>query len=112
MRVNLTVGRRGVNWQLGRFVIDERELVIRSLVPQWIPARSASRASIGEISVVRRIVVSLPVFHWRRTDVVRFDPASSFADVQLRLPQRKRIAEELRARGYAVADGDAPLSCY
>lgn len=37
-------------------------------------------------------------------DVVRFDAAGPFADVQLRLPSRRQITDELRARGYAVAD--------
>lgn len=103
MPVNLTAGRRSVRWHLGRLVIDDRELVIRCLASRWIPARSAPRASIGEISVVRRIDVTLPVFSWHRMDVVSFDPAGPFADVQLRLPSRRRITDKLRTRGYTVA---------
>jgi hypothetical protein len=104
MPVNLTVGRRSVNWQLGRLIIDDHELVIRSPAAWWIPPRSAPRTSIGEISVVRRIEVTLPILSWRRMDVVRFDPASPFADVQLRVPPRRRITAELRGRGYTVAE--------
>jgi len=104
MPVNLTAGRRSVSWPLGRLVIDDHELVIRCLASRWIPARSAPRASIGEISVARRIEITLPVLSWHRMDVVRFDAAGPFADVQLRLPSRRQITDELRARGYAVAD--------
>jgi hypothetical protein len=104
MCVDLTVGRRGVRWPLGRFIVRDQELAVRaSLAGWWIPERSVSRDAVGEISVSSRIVVHLPLLHWRRVEVVRFGPASAFADVWLKVPRRRRIVDELRSRGYSVA---------
>jgi hypothetical protein len=55
---------------------------------------------------VPQIEVTLPHF-WRRMDAVHFEPASSFADVFVGLPPRKRIARELRARGYTVTEASS-----
>jgi hypothetical protein len=103
MRAEVTAGRRGVRWPLGRFVVGDQELAVRSpLAGWWIPERSASKDTVGEITVSRTIVVHLPVLHWRWMDVVRFAPGSAFADVWLRVPARRRVADELRRRGYGV----------
>lgn len=107
MRADLTVGRRGVRWPYGRFVVGDHELTVRaSLTGWWIRERSVSKDAVGEISVSSRIVVHLPVLRWRRVEVVRFGPGSAFADVRLRVPRRRRIADELRGRGYSVTDPD------
>ena len=107
MRVDLTVGRRGVRWPYGRFVVGDHELTVRaSLTGWWIRERSVSKDAVGEISVSSRIVVHLPVLRWRRVEVVRFGPGSAFADVRLTVPRRRRIADELRGRGYSVTDPD------
>jgi len=105
MRVDLTAGRRVVRWPLGTLVVGDHELTVSSpLAGWWIPERSVSKDAVGEISVFRRIVVHLPVLRWHRVDVLRFGPGSAFADVRLRVPQRRRIADELRGRGYSVTD--------
>jgi hypothetical protein len=102
IRGDLQVGRRAVNWWSGRLVIDEHGLVVRSVVPWFIRARSASSLEIGGISVISRVGIHLPVIHWRRVDVVRFSADGPFADVSLKFPRRKRIAEAFLARGYSV----------
>jgi hypothetical protein len=102
IRGDLKVGRRSVNWWLGRIVVDEHELVVRSLLPWWIPDRSASRQAAGDISVSSIVYVHLPVLHWRRIDVVGFGADGPLGDVSLQFPRRKQIAEVLRARGYSV----------
>jgi hypothetical protein len=106
MRVDLTAGRRGVRWPLGRFVVADEELAVRSPAATrwWIPERSVSKDVVGEILVSRRIVVHLPVLRWRRIDVVEFRPGSALADVRLGVPWRRRVAAELRGRGYSVTD--------
>jgi hypothetical protein len=83
-------------------MIDEHELVVRSLVGWWIPARSASSENVGEISVSSEIHVILPVLRWRRVEIVRFRSDGQFGDVSLMFPRRKRIAEVFRACGYSV----------
>lgn len=102
IRGDLTVGRRGVSWWLGRLVIDEHELVVRSLLPRWIPARSVPRQILGDISVTRHVKITVPLLHWRQVEIVQFRPDGPFGDVQLRFPRRKQIADVLRARGYLV----------
>jgi hypothetical protein len=102
VRGDLRVGTRSVNWWSGRLVIDEHELVVRSLLAWWIPARSVSRQVVGEISVVSNIHLTLPVLHWRRVEIVRFGSDGPFGDVSLTFPRRKRIAEVFRAHGYSV----------
>jgi len=103
-RVALTVGRRGVARPVGRLVVDDRELVVRSAVARWIPARSVSKDAVGEISVARRTEILLPIIRWRRVAIVMFDPSSQFADVTIKLPPRKRVTEVLRAWGYSVTE--------
>jgi hypothetical protein len=103
-RVDLTVGRRGVARPLGRLVINDRELVVRSVVNRWIPARSVRKDAVGEISVVWRIEIHLPVLRRRRVEIVSFDPSSPFADVSFKLSPRKHIIEVLRAQGYSVIE--------
>jgi len=45
------------------------------------------------------------VLRWQRLDILNFeDPGSPFAGLTLTLARRKRIVEELRARGYSVTD--------
>jgi hypothetical protein len=105
MRADLTVGRRGTNWWLGRLAIDEHELAIRSLADRWIPARSAPRDAVGDIVVTSRTDVALLLLHWRRVEVVRFAADGPFGDVSLRFPRRRRIADVLRAHGYSVRSG-------
>jgi hypothetical protein len=83
-------------------VIDEHELVVRSPFPRWIPARSASRQAIGDISVTSMVEVTLPVLHWRSVDIVHVCADGPFGDVSLKFPRRGRIAEVLRACGYSV----------
>jgi hypothetical protein len=102
LRADLTVGRRSVSRLLGRLVVDGRELSVRSAAIPLIPERSVSRDAAGEISVVRRIEIHLPILHWRQVDEVRFDVTSPFADVRMKLSPRKRIVDVLRARGYSV----------
>jgi hypothetical protein len=104
LRVSLTAGRRGVGWPLGRLVVDDQELTVRSAGTRWIPARSVGKNAVGDISVVRRIVISLPILRWRQVEVVRFDPRGPFADVSVRLSPAKRIVDVLRAAGYFVID--------
>jgi hypothetical protein len=101
--VDLTVGRRGVARPLGRLIVDDQELVVRSVVTRWIPARSVSKDAVGEITVVRRIEIHSPILRWRRVDIASFDASSPFADVSVRLSPRKRLVEALRARGYSVS---------
>jgi hypothetical protein len=48
---DIQVGRRGVRWPFGRFVISDEELTVRSSPTRWIRVRSASREAVGEISV-------------------------------------------------------------
>jgi hypothetical protein len=103
-RVELTVGRRSVAPPLGRLAVDDRELVVRSVVNRWIPPRSVSRDAVGEISVVWRIEIQLPILRWRRVEIVSFDPSSPFADVSIKLSPRKHIIEVLRAQGYSVIE--------
>jgi hypothetical protein len=98
---DLTAGRKGARWPLGRFVIGDQELAVRSwLTGWWIPERSVSKAAVGEISVSWMIVVHLPVLRWRRVKVVGFGPGSTFADVWL----SSRVGDELRRHGYSVVD--------
>ena len=104
LHVDLAAGRRGVSRSPGRLVVDDRELAIRSAATRWVPARSVSKDAVGEISIVRRIEIHFPILHWRRVEVVRFDPSSPFADVSIKLPPRKRIVNVLRAQGYSVID--------
>ena len=105
MRVELTAGRRVVRWPLGRLAVGDHELTVSSSPARWwIPERSVSKDAVGEIPVSSRIVVHLPVLRWRRVEVVRFGPGSEFADVWLMVPRRRRIVDELRGRGYSVAD--------
>jgi len=104
MRVDLTAGHRGVRWPLGRFTVGDQQLAVHASPAWWIPERSVSKDAVGEISVSRMIVVHLPDLRWRRVEVVRFGPGSAFADVQIRVPRRRRIVDELRGRGYSVTD--------
>jgi hypothetical protein len=102
---DIRVGRRGVGWPFGRFVIGNEELTVRSSPALWIRARSASRGAVGGISVYERVDIQLPILYWRRLDNLRFeDPDSPFFGVSLMLPRRTRIIEELRARGDTVTD--------
>jgi hypothetical protein len=102
---DVQVGRRGVKWPFGRFVISDEELTVRSSPTRWIRVRSASKNAVGEISFYERVEIYLPILHWRRLDNLRFeDPDSPFFGVSLMLPRRTRIIEELRARGYSVID--------
>jgi hypothetical protein len=105
-RVDLTVGRRGVARPFGRLAVSDRELVVRSVVPRWMPARSVSKDAIGEISVARRIEIRLPLLRWRRLEIVSFDPSSPFADVSMKVSSHKHLVEVLRARGYSVNEGE------
>jgi hypothetical protein len=101
--VDLTAGRRGVRRPFGKFVIGDQELGVRSsLIRWWIPERSVSKDTVGEITVSRTLMVDLPVLHWRWMGVVRFGPGSAFADVWLKVPARRRVVDELRGRGYPV----------
>ena len=101
----IQVGRRGVGWPFGRFVIGSEELTVRSSLARWIRARSASRGAVGEISVYERVDIQLPILRWRRLDNLRFeDPDSPFFGVSVMLPRRTRIIEELCAHGYTVID--------
>jgi hypothetical protein len=103
--VELTAGRRGVRWPFGRLVVGDHGLTVSSSpAGWWIPERTVSKDAVGKISVSPRIVVHLPVLRWRRVEVVRFGPGSAFADVWLTVPRRRRIVDELRGRGYSVAD--------
>ena len=104
LRVDLTVDRRGVARLYGRLVVDDRELVVRSAVTRWIPARSASKDTVGDIRVARRIEIHLPILRCRQVEVFRFDPSSPLADVSIKLSPRKRLTEVLRARGYSVVE--------
>jgi hypothetical protein len=97
-------GRRGARWPHGRFIVGDQQLAVRSSPTWWIPERSVSKDAVGEISVSSKIVAHLPVLHWRRVEVVRFAPGSVFADVWLRVPRHRRVADELRGRGYSVTD--------
>jgi hypothetical protein len=102
---DIQVGRRGVRWPFGRFVISDEELTVRSSPTRWIRVRSASREAVGEISVYERTEIRFPILRGRRRDDVRFeDPDSPFFGVALMLPRRQQIIEDLRARGYAVTD--------
>jgi hypothetical protein len=102
---DVQVGRRGVEWPFGRFVIGDEELTVRSSLTRWIRVRSASKNAVGEISFYERVEIYLPILHWHRLDNLRFeDPDSPFFGVSLMLPRRTRIIEELRARGYSVID--------
>lgn len=97
--------RRGAGWLIGRLIVGNDALIVRSSVIPWIPARSAGIDEVGEISVDWILHVDLPVVHWRRREVVRFeDSASALFGVSLELHGRKQIVEELRARGYSVTD--------
>jgi hypothetical protein len=104
LHADVTAGRRGVSRPLGRLTVDNHELAVRSALTRWIPARSVSKNAVGDISVVKRTEIHLPILRWRQVEVVRFDPASPFADVSIKLSPRKRIADVLRARGYSVID--------
>jgi hypothetical protein len=104
LRVDLTVGRRAVTWPFGRLVVDDRELTVRSAATRWIPALSVGKDAVGEISATWRIEIHLPILHWRRVDVLSFEPSSPFADVSIKLSPRKRIVDVLRARGYVVIE--------
>ena len=104
LNIELTAGRRGVGRPLGRMVIDDYELAVRSALIRWIPPRSVSKDGVGAISVVRRTWISLPILQRRQIDVVTFDPASPFADVSIKLPHRQGLVDVLRARGYSVID--------
>lgn len=87
-------------------MIDDRELVVRSAVTRWILARSASKDTVGDISVARTVEIRLPILGCRQVDVVRFDPGSPFADVSIKLSPRNRVIEVLHARGYSVIEAD------
>lgn len=102
LRAGLTVGRRSVSWWLGRLVVDEHQLVVRSLAPRFIAARSAAKREVGDISVRSQVELHLPVLHWRRIDIVRFRADGPLADVSLKFPRRRRVAEVFRAHGYSV----------
>jgi hypothetical protein len=104
MRVDLTAGRRGARWPHGRLIVGDQQLAVRSSPAWWIPERSVSKDAVGVISVSSKIVVDLPVLHWRHVEVVRFGPGSAFADVRIRVPRRRRIVDELRGRGYSLTD--------
>jgi hypothetical protein len=102
---DIQVGRRGVRWPFGRFVIGDEELTVRSSPARWIRARSASRQAVGNISVYERVEIRIPILRGRRLDDLRFeDPGSPFFGVSLMLPRRTQIIEDLRARGYSVTD--------
>jgi hypothetical protein len=102
LRADVTAGRRTAGWQIGRLVIDEDELTVRSAAIRFIPARSVSRDAAGHILVRREVKIYLPVVRWRRLDVVTFGATSPFADVRVRVSPRKRVADVLRAHGYTV----------
>jgi hypothetical protein len=104
LHVDLTAGRRGVGRPFGRLVVDEHELAVRSALTRWIPVRSVSKDAVGDIWVVRRIEIHLPIVRWRKVEVVRFDPTGPFADVSIKLSPSKGIVDVLRARGYSVID--------
>ena len=89
---------------LGRLAVNDRELVVRSVVTRWIPARSVSKEAVGEISVVWRIEIHLPILRWRRVEIVSFDPSSPLADVSVKLSPRTHVIEVLRAQGYSVIE--------
>lgn len=92
-------------WPFGRLVISDGEITIGSSLIRWIPERSAGTDTAGEISVSDRLLISLPVFGWRRQAVLGFeDPASPLAGVSLMLPGRTGAIDELRASGFAVTD--------
>ena len=74
LHIDQAAGRRDVSRTVGRLVVDEHELAVRSALTQWIPARSVSRDAVGEISVVRRIEIRLPILRGRQVEVVTFDP--------------------------------------
>lgn len=103
--VQVWAGRRGLGWPLARLIISSTELTVRSSVERWIPTRSVSKDTAGEIFVDARLKITLPVLHWQRLDILRFeDPAAAFSGITLTLPARKQIVEELRDRGYSVTD--------
>jgi hypothetical protein len=104
LHVDLTAGRRGISRRLGRLVVDDRDLAIRSAVTRWIPPRSISKDTVGDISVARRIDIHLPILRWRQAEVVTFDSTSPFADVSIELSPSAQIVDVLRARGYSVID--------
>jgi hypothetical protein len=89
----------------GTFVVGNDELTVRSSHSRWLPERSVSREAVGEISVRDRLKIHLPVFHWRRLLVVRFeDPTSAFFGISLLLPRRTQAIDELRACGFSATD--------
>lgn len=96
-------GRSGSGW----FVVGDQGLGVRPspLIRWWIPERSAGKDAVGDISVDQLLRVSLPVISWRRRETVRFEnPQCPLSGVLIELSRRARVAEELRARGYAVTD--------
>jgi hypothetical protein len=94
--VEAHVGRKVAGWPFGRLDIDDEDLTVRSSPLPWIRPRSASKQSIGNISLYRR---------WSLDHLGFADSADALSKVRLALPVRsKRIVNELRSRGYPVID--------
>jgi hypothetical protein len=92
---------------IGWLVVSDQGLTVRPwpLIRRWIPERSASKDAVGDICVGQIVHLYLPVIHWRRREAVRFESRECpLSGVLLELHRRARIADELRARGYAVMD--------
>lgn len=98
--------RRFAGPAFGRLVIADDKIIVRSVVLRWIPERSDGKADIGEIAVVDRIELHLPVPYWRRKVLVSFkNPGSALFGVALKLPRTTQAIDELRARGFSVTGG-------
>jgi hypothetical protein len=94
--VEAHAGKKIAGWPLGRFDIGGEGLRVRLLFP-WFITRSVGKDTLTAVSVARTVT---GVF------CVRFeDSGRRLADVHVHLPVRaQRIIDELRLRGYAVAD--------
>jgi hypothetical protein len=105
-RIRIHAGRyrrRGAGPSAGRFIVADDALGVRTAYVRWIPEQSASKAEVGRITVREILHVELPILHWRRRDVVRFGECTSeLAAVSVTLSRRRKIVDQLRARGYAV----------